>query len=55
MRRYVSSKLRLANNFLVDLDLFREPQIVRNLHGYNTVKDSFISVVAFKLLPLGLV
>ena len=38
--------------FLVDLDFFREAQIVRHAHHHDAVENRFVGMIRFKLLPL---
>ena len=55
MRRHVCAEVRVANDLLVDLHLFGQPQVVRHLDDDDAVEDRFVGVVGAELLPLGLV
>ena len=52
MRRDVRAEIGVADDLLVDLDFFREAQIVRHAHHHDAVENRFVGMIRFKLLPL---
>ena len=55
VRRDAGVELGAREELLVDLDLFREPQVVGHLDHDDAVEDRLVGVVGLELLPLGLV
>src|SRR5581483_10622846 len=55
VRRDVGAKIRVADDLLINLDLFGEAQVVGHLDHHDAVEDRLIGVVGLELLPLGLV
>ena len=52
VRRDVRAEIGVADDLLVDLDFFREAQIVRHAHHHDAVENRFVGMIRFKLLPL---
>src|SRR5581483_8594467 len=55
VRRHVRAEVRVPDDLLVDLHLFGQPQVVRDLHDHDAVEDRLVGVIRLELLPLGLV
>src|SRR6266404_6202679 len=55
VRRDVGAEVRVADDLLIDLHLFRQPQVVRHAHDHDAVEDRLVGVIGAELLPLGLV
>src|SRR5579862_7957406 len=55
MRGDVGVEVGMADDLLINLDLFGQAQIVRHLDHDDAVEDRLVGVVGLEFLPLGLV
>ena len=55
VRRDVGAEVGVADDLLVDLHFFGEPEVVRHLDDDDAVEDRFVGVIRLELLPFGFV
>src|SRR5208337_2429528 len=54
-RRHMRAEVGVLDDLLVNLNFFRQAQVVRHLHDDDSIEDRLVGVVGLELLPLGLV